>query len=57
MVSSNFKFKWRSDLDKATLINNFEKRGWAKANGEEDWNIYWAFPYSAKMKYFGLDAG
>jgi tubulin polyglutamylase TTLL1 len=54
--SNNFKFKWRSDLDKATIINNFEKRGWTKHNAEDDWNIYWALPYSCRVKYFGLDA-
>jgi tubulin polyglutamylase TTLL1 len=25
-----FKLKWKTDLDKSTLIQNFEKRGWQK---------------------------
>ena len=28
------KLKWKTDFDKAVLIQNFEKRGWIKANGE-----------------------
>ena len=71
MVSSS-KLKWRSDFDKAVLIQNFEKRGWIKASGEgksyfymdsilklsnaffsfeiylDDWNIYWANPWTVK---------
>ena len=35
MVSTTHgKLRWRSDFDKAVLIQNFEKRGWTKANGE-----------------------
>ena len=33
MVSST-KLKWKTDLDKQVIIQNFEKRGWIKANGE-----------------------
>ena len=32
--SSTAKLKWRSDFDKAVLIQNFEKRGWQKAQGD-----------------------
>jgi hypothetical protein len=28
------KLKWKSDFDKAVLIQNFERRGWQKCNGE-----------------------
>ena len=29
-----YKLKYRTDLDKATLVQNFEKRGWQKATGD-----------------------
>ena len=38
------KLKYKTDLNKDTLVENFEKRGWVKANHDEDWNIYWALP-------------
>ena len=57
MVSANFKFRWRTDLDKQTIIGNFEKRGWVRGGGEDDWNIYWALPHSAKAKFFSPDSG
>ena len=33
MINSQ-KFKWKSDFDKSVLIQNFEKRGWQRANGD-----------------------
>lgn len=33
MVSST-KLKWKTDLDKQVIIQNFEKRGWLKSQGE-----------------------
>jgi len=30
MVQASNKFKWKSDLDKIVLTQNFERRGWAK---------------------------
>ena len=48
MVSST-KLKWRSDFDKSVLYQNFEKRGWMKAHGDEDWNIYWANPWTVRQ--------
>lgn len=60
MVSST-KLKWKTDLDKQVIIQNFEKRGWIKAQGEgktftilnitgfvDDWNIYWANVWTVK---------
>ena len=38
------KFRYKTDLDKATLVHNFEKRGWAKCQENEQWNIFWALP-------------
>jgi len=55
--SSNFKFRWKTDLDKQTIIGAFEKRGWTRAVGEEDWNVYWALPHNAKGKFFSPDSG
>lgn len=28
------KLKWKTDLDKQVIIQNYEKRGWQKATGE-----------------------
>jgi len=33
-MNSNTKLKWRTDLDKQVIIQNFEKRGWIKSQGE-----------------------
>ena len=45
---NQIRLKYKSDLDKAVLIQNFEKRGWQKCQGDEDWNIYWALPWTVK---------
>ena len=50
------KLKYKTDLDKAVLVQNFEKRGWQKTQGDEDWNIYWALPFTVKQ-IFNLDTG
>jgi len=42
------RLKWKSDFDKGVLTQNFEKRGWIKASNDEDWNVYWANPWSVK---------
>ena len=47
MVSSA-KLKWRTDFDKSVLIYNFEKRGWIKSHTDDDWNIYWANPWTVR---------
>jgi len=36
------KLKWKTDLDKQVIIQNFEKRGWVKCQSDDDWNVYWA---------------
>ena len=33
-MSGGFKLKWKTDLDKQVIIQNFEKRGWIKCAGE-----------------------
>lgn len=50
MQSTNViqKLRYRTDLDKNTLIHNFEKRGWTKCQADEQWNIYWALPWTVK---------
>lgn len=50
------KFKYKTDLDKATLIQNFEKRGWVRAQDNEQWNVYWALPWTVKS-IFNPDSG
>ena len=47
-LKPQIKLKYKTDLDKNTLIQNFEKRGWQKAQGDEDWNIFWALPWTVK---------
>mmetsp|Transcript_14975 Transcript_14975/g.25014 ORF Transcript_14975/g.25014 Transcript_14975/m.25014 type:complete len:439 (+) Transcript_14975:144-1460(+) len=43
------RIKWKVDHDKSVLISNFERRGWARAVDDGEWNIYWASPYSIKQ--------
>jgi tubulin polyglutamylase TTLL1 len=40
--NSRVKLKWKSDLDKEVIIENYNERGWQETKDEEDWNIYWA---------------
>lgn len=49
MVSSTSRLKWKTDFDKAVLIQNWEKRGWTKCSSDDDWNIFWANPWSVKQ--------
>jgi tubulin polyglutamylase TTLL1 len=51
-----FKLRWRTDLDKATLVQNFEKRGWVRTQEGETWNIFWALPWTVK-NIFNPDSG
>ena len=32
--------KWKIEFDKSVVINNFDRKGWIKTDGE-DWNVYW----------------
>ncbi len=56
MQAPPYKFRYKSDLDKATLIQNFEKRGWQKCQDNEQWNIYWALPWTVH-RIFNGDTG
>ena len=31
---SGLKLRWKTDFEKQVLIQNFEKRGWVRCNGE-----------------------
>ena len=53
---AQIKLKYKTDLDKATIIQNFEKRGWQKAQGDDEWNIFWALPWTVKS-IFNLETG
>jgi tubulin polyglutamylase TTLL1 len=41
--NSRIKLKWKTDLNKNVIIDNYCERGWVEAGeDDEDWNIYWA---------------
>lgn len=46
------KLKWKSDFDKAVIIENFINRGWQKSSDKEedsnDWNVYWATVWTVR---------
>ena len=43
------RLKWRSDFDKEVVIENFTKRGWIKADkDDDDWNFYWATVWTTR---------
>ena len=43
------KLKWKSDFDKEVVIENFTKRGWVKADkDDDDWNFYWATVWTTR---------
>lgn len=45
---TQIRLKYKTDLDKGVLIQNFEKRGWQKAQSDDEWNIFWALPWTVK---------
>ena len=49
MVSCT-KFKWKTDFEKDVLMQNFDQRGWQKAiaGDPDDWNLFWANPWTVK---------
>jgi tubulin polyglutamylase TTLL1 len=55
-MNPGMKLKWRSDFDKQVIIENFDKRGWVKAQGAEEWNIFWATKESVRT-IFNPDTG
>eukprot|EP01029_Cantina_marsupialis_P006361 TRINITY_DN169984_c0_g1_i1.p1 TRINITY_DN169984_c0_g1~~TRINITY_DN169984_c0_g1_i1.p1 ORF type:complete len:398 (+),score=63.25 TRINITY_DN169984_c0_g1_i1:91-1284(+) len=50
------KVHYKTDLEKSTLITNWEKRGWTKVPDGEDWSVYWASVHTIKM-IFNPDTG
>ena len=34
--------RFKTDTNKSAVVSNFERRGWLRASGDDDWNIYWA---------------
>lgn len=43
------KLKWKTDFDKEVVIENFIRRGWSKADkDDEDWNFYWATVWTVR---------
>ena len=46
---ASLKLKWKSDFDKQVIIQNFEKRGWIRCVGDDDWNVYWANVWTVKQ--------
>lgn len=52
------KLKWRSDFDKEVVIGNFIKRGWSKADkDDDDWNFYWATVWTVRNTLFNPKSG
>lgn len=37
-------------------MHNFERRGWQRSGDGEEWNVYWALPYTVKSKIFNPDS-
>ena len=51
------KLKWKSDFDKEVVIENFTKRGWSKADkDDDDWNFYWAGVHNIR-NIFSVESG
>ena len=42
--NSRIKLKWKTDLNKPVITENYIERGWTEVrdNEEDEWNIYWA---------------
>lgn len=40
--------RYKLDADRWVLVRSCEGRGWQRAVGEADWNIYWASPHALK---------
>jgi tubulin polyglutamylase TTLL1 len=40
--NARIKLRWKTDLNKPVITENYIERGWTETNEEDDWNIYWA---------------
>lgn len=48
------KLKWKTDLHKPVITENYIERGWIETeNEEEDWNVYWACVNSVRNIFNG----
>lgn len=47
------KLKFRTDLNKSVIIENFEERNWEESQEEDHWNFYWA-SVNTTIKLCGL---
>jgi tubulin polyglutamylase TTLL1 len=51
------KLKWKSDMEKNVVVQNFERRGFSKAAADDpEWNLYWANVNTVKI-IFNPDTG
>jgi len=48
--------KYKTDFEKGVISQNFEKRGWARHQFDDDWNFYWANVHTIK-NIFNPDSG
>jgi tubulin polyglutamylase TTLL1 len=49
------KLKWKTDLHKPVIVENYEERGWTECDEDDDenWNIYWASVNTVRNIYSG----
>jgi tubulin polyglutamylase TTLL1 len=51
---TKIKLKWKTDLNKQVITDNYIERGWLETEDEdEDWNIYWASVNSVRNIFNG----
>ena len=54
------RLKWKTDIEKSVVTQNFERRGWQRINEGDsiggDWNIYWASVGTVRA-IFSADSG
>ena len=53
---SNDTVKFKTDLQKAALLNVCDERKWILTEAEDDWNVYWAVVGKIR-KIFNLESG
>lgn len=51
------RLKWKTDIEKGVIVNNFDRRGWIRCSeGDPEWNIYWASVMTVRQ-IFNPDTG
>ncbi|KAJ1442916.1 tubulin tyrosine ligase-like family, member 1, partial [Ochromonadaceae sp. CCMP2298] len=44
------RLKWKTDLEKGVVTQNFERRGWLRAaDNDPEWHLYWASVFTVKQ--------